>query len=64
MPEERRQKLAETNRGSYYNQEERIEEFLDNKGEFYNSSERDDGDNDDKSYHENMDAVVCRYSSK
>ena len=34
MPEERRQNLAETDRRSYYNQEEWIEEFLDNKGAF------------------------------
>ena len=32
MPEERRQNLAETDRGSFYNQEESIEEFLNNKG--------------------------------
>ena len=38
MPEERRQNLAETDRGSYYNQEEWVEEFLDDKGEFYNVS--------------------------
>ena len=34
MPEERRQNLAETDRRSYYNQEEWIEEFLDNKDAF------------------------------
>ena len=39
MPEESRQNLAETDWGSYYNQEEWLEEFLDNKGAFYNSSE-------------------------
>ena len=33
MPEERRQKnLAETDKGSYYNQEEWLEEFLNDKG--------------------------------
>ena len=58
MPEERRQNLAETNRGSFYNQEEWLEEFLDDKGAFYNSSERDDGDNDGKNYDENMEVVV------
>ena len=31
MPEERRQNLAETNRASYYSQEEWLEEFLDDK---------------------------------
>ena len=50
MPEERRQNLAETDRGSYYNQEEWVEEFLDDKGAFYNGSESDDGDNDDENY--------------
>ena len=48
MPEERRQNLAETDRGSYYNQEEWLEEFLDDKGAFYNGSESDDSDNDDE----------------
>ena len=41
MPEERRQNLAETDRGSYCNQEEWLEEFLDDKGAFYNGSESD-----------------------
>ena len=53
MSEESRQSLAETDRGSYYNQEEWLEEFLDNKGEFYNGSERDDSDNDDEIDNEN-----------
>ena len=53
MSEESRQNLAETDRGSYYNQEERLEEFLDNKGGFYNGSESDDSDNDDEIYNEN-----------
>ena len=47
MPEERRQNLAETDMGSYCNQEEWVEEFLDNKTAFYNGSEIDDGNNDD-----------------
>ena len=64
MPEERRQSLAETNRGSYYNQEEWMEEFLDDKGAFYNGSESDDCDNNDENYNENMEAVVHRCSSK
>ena len=34
MPEERRQNLAETNRGSYYNQEKWLEKFLDVKVHF------------------------------
>ena len=64
MPEERRQNLAETDRGSYYNQHEQVEEFLDDKGAFYNGSENDDGDNDYKNCDENMEAVVRRCSSK
>ena len=40
MLQERRQNLPETDRGSYYNQEECLEEFLDDKGAFYNGSER------------------------
>ena len=36
VPDERRQNLAETDKGSYYNQEGWLEEFLDDKGAFYN----------------------------
>ena len=64
MSEERRQNLAETDMGSYYNQEERLEEFLDNKGAFYNGIESVDSDNDDENYNENIEAVVRRCSSK
>ena len=53
MLEESRQNLAETDRGSYHNQKEWLEEFLDNKGGFYNGSESDDSDNDDEIYNEN-----------
>ena len=60
--EERRANLAETDRESYYSQEEWLE-FLGNKSAFYNGSESDDSDNDEN-YHENIDAVVCRCSSK
>ena len=63
MSEERRQNLAETDMGSYYNQEERLEEFLDNKGAFYNGTESVDSDNDDENYNENIEAVVRRCSS-
>ena len=35
----KRKNLAETDRGSYYNQEEWLKEFLDNKGLFYNGIE-------------------------
>ena len=38
MLEERRQNLGETDRGSCYNQEKWLEEFLDDKSEFYNCS--------------------------
>ena len=63
--EERGQNLAETNRGSYYNQEEWVEEFLDDKGAFYNDgSESDDSNNDDEIYNKNMEAVVRRCSFK
>ena len=64
MPEERRQNLAETDRGSYYNQEEWLEEFLDNKGTFYDGSESDISESDDDNYTENIEAVVRRCSSK
>ena len=56
MPKERRQNLAETDRGSYYKQEEWLEAFLDNKS--------DDSDNDDENYNENIEAFVRRCSSK
>ena len=60
MPED----LAETDRGSYYNQEEWLEEFLDDKGAFYNGIESDDSDNDDENYKENIGPVVCKCFSK
>ena len=63
MAEERRKK-AETDRRSYYNQEERLEEFLDDTGAFYDGSEGDDGENDDDNYTENTEAIVRRCSSK
>ena len=64
MPEERRQNLAETDWGSYNNQEKWFKEFLDEKGAFYNGSESDDSDNDDENYNEYIEAVVRRSSSK
>ena len=64
MPDERRQNLAETDRGSYYNQEEWLEKFLGDKGTFYNWRESDDSDNNDENYNENIEAVVRRCSSK
>ena len=63
MPEKSRQNLAEAGRGSYYNQEEQVEEFLDDEGPFHNG-ERDDKVNDNDNYKENMEALICRYSSK
>ena len=53
MPEEKRQNLAETDRGSYYNQRECLEEILGDKGAFYNGSESGDSDNHDENYNEN-----------
>ena len=63
LPVKRRQNLAETDRGSYYNIEEWLEEFLDSKGAFYNSNESDDSDNDDENYNENNErqAVTGRF---
>ena len=52
MPKERRQNLAEADRGSFYSQAECLEEFLDNKGAFSNGRESDDSDNDNKNYNE------------
>ena len=43
MPEEKRQSLAEAGKGSYYNQEEWLEEFLDDKGAFYSGTEAGTG---------------------
>ena len=57
-PEERSQNLAETDRGSYYKQEEWLEAFLDDKSAFSDGSESDDSDNDD------IEAFVHRCSSK
>ena len=64
MLEEKGQNLAERDRGSYYNQKEWLEEFLDNKGTFYDGSESDINESDDDNYTENIEAVVCRCSSK
>ena len=64
IPEERKQNLVETDRWSYYNQKEWLEEFLDDKGAFYNGIESDDTDNDDENYNGNVGAVVRRCSSK
>ena len=38
MLEEKRQNLAETDKGSYDNQEKWLEEVLDDKGAFYNGT--------------------------
>ena len=62
--EERKQNLAETERGSYYNKKEWLEEFLDDKAAFYNGSESNDSDNDYENYNENIETVVRRCSSK
>ena len=39
MLEEKRQNLAQRDKGQYYNQEECLEEFLDDKGAIYNGTE-------------------------
>ena len=57
MSEESRQNLAETGRGSHYNQEKWLEEFLDNKGGFYNGIESNESDNDDEIYNENNEQL-------
>ena len=64
MPKETKQNLAETDGGSYWNQEEWLEELLNDKAAFYNGRECNDGDNDDENYDENIEAVVCRCSLK
>ena len=64
MSEERRQNLAETNRGSYCKQGEWLEAFLDDKIAFSDDIERDDSDNDDENSNENIEAFVRRCSSK
>ena len=48
MPEERTENLAETDRWSYCNEEEWLEEFIDDKGAFYNGGESGESDNDDE----------------
>ena len=50
--------------GSYYNQEEWLEEFLNNKVAFYDGMESDHSDSDDENYNENTGAVNYRCSSK
>ena len=39
MPEEKRRYLVETDKESYYNQWEWLEEFLDGEGAFYSGTE-------------------------
>ena len=60
----RGQNLPETGKGSDYNQEKWLEEFLGNKGAFYNGNASDDSKNDDDNCTENIEAVVRRCSSK
>ena len=64
MSEERRQSLAETDRRSYYKQEEWLEAFLDDKSAFSDGSESDNNDNDGENNNENIEAYVRRCSSK
>ena len=48
MSVKRKQNLAETDKGSYYNKGKWSEEFLDGKDAFHNGSENDDIDNDEQ----------------
>ena len=64
MPEERGQNWTETDRRSYYNQEEWLEKVSDEKGAFYYCSENDGSENDDDNYTENIEAVVRKCTSK
>ena len=45
--------LAETNRGSYCNKEQRLEKLSDSKGALYNGNESDDSDDDEDNYNKN-----------
>ena len=64
LPKERRQNLAERDRGSYCNQEEWLEEFLDDKAAISDGNESDDSGNDVENHNENIEAVVQICSSK
>ena len=61
MTKENRQNLANTDRGSYYNQEEWLEEFLELKGIFYNDSDSDSEtyDNESSSDGDDEQEEVC-----
>ena len=54
-PLKRRQKLAETDRGSNYHKEEWLEEIIDTQDAFYNGRESAYNDNDDENHNENND---------
>ena len=53
ITKENRQNLADTDRGSCYNQEEWLEEFLEDKGIFYN-----DSDSDSETYNNESSSMV------
>ena len=53
MAVKRRLNLAETDRRSYCNKEEWLEEFLDGESAFYNGNKSGDSDNDGENYNEN-----------
>ena len=61
MTKENRQNLANTDRGSYYNQEEWLEELLKDKGIFYNDSNIDSEtyDNESSSDRNGEQEEVC-----
>ena len=62
MTKENRQNLADTDRASYYNQEEWLEEFLEDKGIFYNNSDSDSETYDNESSSDGDDELeeVCK----
>ena len=61
MTKEKRQNLTDMERGSYYNQEEWLKEFLEDKGIFYNDddSESETYDNESSSDGDDEKEKVC-----
>ena len=61
MTKEKRQNLTDMDRGSYYNQEEWLKEFLEDKGIFYNDddSESETYDNESSSDGDDEKEKVC-----
>ena len=61
MTKENRQNFIDTDRGSYYNQEKWLEEFLEVKGIFYNDNDSDSETYDNESLSDGDDELeeVC-----